>query len=41
MELDANTYSDKQLPRDMDASQSSDTEDIPQQAEIMQKKEKE
>lgn len=33
-------FSDKQLPRDMDASQSSDTEDILQQAAIMQGKEK-
>lgn len=41
MELYANTYSDKKLPRAMDASQPSDTEDIPQQAEIMQKEEKE
>lgn len=40
MELDADTDSDKWLPRDMAVSQPSDTEDILQEEAEMQGKEK-
>ena len=40
IELDADTYSDKRLPRAVAASQPSDTEDIPQEEAVMQGKEK-
>jgi len=35
IDLDADTYSDKQLPRGMAASQPSGTDDIPQEAAVM------